>query len=117
MLTYKTPSDPAAVVSELAALYGRVFVRNCTEDADHAGLGVVVARDEDTVVGFGYGTARPPEWWWPGCDTPPPPEIMRKPSPRCTNGPSTSRIEVEASVGSPWCDCSPIVQNRGRPSR
>jgi ribosomal protein S18 acetylase RimI-like enzyme len=58
----------------------RAFVRNYTEDADHPGLGVLVARDDDTLVGFGYGTARPPGEWWPGCDAPPPPEIMQNPS-------------------------------------
>jgi ribosomal protein S18 acetylase RimI-like enzyme len=95
MLTYETPLDPAAVVGELSALYARVFaeppyregsedvgvfVRNYTEDADHPGLGVVVARDDGTLVGFGYGTARSPGEWWPGCDAAPPLEITEAPS-------------------------------------
>ncbi|WP_169747924.1 GNAT family N-acetyltransferase [Pseudonocardia acaciae] len=84
-----------AVADELAALYARVFaeppyregpadvrvfVRNYTEDVAHPGFGVVVAHDDGTAVGFGYGTARRPGEWWPGCDAPPPPEIVECPS-------------------------------------
>jgi ribosomal protein S18 acetylase RimI-like enzyme len=86
---------PAAVAPELARLYARVFAEPpyregpeqvqefltyYTEDSAKPGFAVVTAREDGTLVGFTYGTARAPGKWWPGCDKPPPPAIMDGPS-------------------------------------
>jgi ribosomal protein S18 acetylase RimI-like enzyme len=90
MLIYAIPTDPVVAVDELAALYARVFaeppywegpeqvrefVTHYTRDAAKPGFAVVTAHEEETLVGFAYGAARPPGGWWSGCDTPPPPAI------------------------------------------
>jgi ribosomal protein S18 acetylase RimI-like enzyme len=95
MLSYGTPTDPVAIVPELAVLYERVFAeppyREGPEDVQHfvtyytrdtakPGFALVTARDDETLVGFAFGTARVPGEWWPGCDNPPPPDIVNVPS-------------------------------------
>lgn len=95
MLSYATPTDPTGIVDELAALYARVFadppyeegpeqvgefVTNYTRDATKPGFVVITARDNETLIGFAYGTGRRPGTWWGGCDTPPPPDVKRDPS-------------------------------------
>jgi hypothetical protein len=114
VLIYAIPTDPIAAVDELAALYARVFaeppywegpeqvrefVTSYTQDTAKPGFAVVTAHEDETLVGFAYGAARPPAGG--GADATPHhrPRSTTIRASRSMNGPSTSSIGAAASAG------------------
>lgn len=51
------------------------FIEIYAKQAVQSGFQLVTANEDDRLVGFAYGCAQPPGWWWRNCDTKPPEEI------------------------------------------
>lgn len=86
MLKYETPPEPTTEANDLAEVYRHVFaeppynegdeqvrefIDNYAKQAEQPGFQLVTAREDGRLVGFAYGSAQPPGWWWRYCDTQP----------------------------------------------